>query len=121
MKIAGTAGLIALSLLSAPSARSAELLMLEQPGCAWCARFDAEIAPAWPKTAEGKRAPLRRVDITGDWPADLAEIRKERFTPTFVLIDGGKELGRLRGYVGDQFFWYLVGEMIALLPPDEGG
>lgn len=121
MKIAGTAGLVALSLLFAPNAQSAELLMLEQPGCVWCARFDAEIAPAWPKTAEGQRAPLRRVDITGDWPADLADIRKERFTPTFVLMDDGKELGRLRGYVGDQFFWYRIGELLALLPPDDGG
>ena len=32
MKIAGTAGLFALSLLFAPNAQSAELLMLEQPG-----------------------------------------------------------------------------------------
>ena len=38
-------------------ASAAELLMMEQPGCAWCARFDAEIAPAWPKTEEGRRAP----------------------------------------------------------------
>jgi thioredoxin-related protein len=95
--------------------------MLEQPGCVWCARFDAEIAPAWPKTAEGRRAPLRRVDITADWPADLAGMRKERFTPTFVLIDDGKEIGRLRGYVGDQFFWYRIGELIALLPPADDG
>ncbi len=93
--------------------------MLEQPGCAWCARFDAEIAPAWPKTEEGRRAPLRRVDITREWPADLTAIARERFTPTFVLIDRGKEIGRIRGYVGDEFFWYRIGELIALLPEDD--
>lgn len=98
------------------TAAAAELLMLEQPGCVWCARFNAEIAPAWPKTDEGKRAPLRRVDITGPWPADLAGVQKERFTPTFVLMDNGKEIGRLRGYVGDEFFWYRIGEIIAKLP-----
>ena len=106
----------AASLLSSPSL-AAELLMLEQPGCVWCARFNAEIAPAWPKTEEGMRAPLRRVDITQPWPADLDDIQKERFTPTFVLVDGGREIGRIRGYVGDEFFWYRVGEIIALLPP----
>ncbi|MGI6854944.1 transcriptional regulator [Mesorhizobium sp. 1B3] len=97
-------------------APAAELVMLEQPGCVWCARFDAEIAPAWPKTEEGRRAPLRRVDITQGWPPDLAEIAKERFTPTFVLVHDGKEIGRIRGYVGNEFFWYRVGELIALLP-----
>lgn len=99
-------------------AGAAELLMLEQPGCVWCARFNAEIAPAWPKTDEGRRAPLRRVDITKEWPADLGYVAKERFTPTFVLVDGGKEIGRIRGYVGDEFFWYRVGELIALLPAE---
>ena len=100
-------------------ASAAELLMLEQPGCVWCARFDAEIAPAWPNTEEGRRAPLRRVDITQPWPGDLEHIAKERFTPTFVLVEEGREIGRLRGYVGDEFFWYRIGELIALLPASE--
>lgn len=99
-------------------ADAAELLMLEQPGCVWCARFNAEIAPAWPKTEEGKLAPLRRVDITAPWPEDLAGVRKERFTPTFVLMQDGQELGRLRGYVGDEFFWYRIGELLAKLRPE---
>lgn len=95
---------------------AAELIMLEQPGCPWCARFNAEIAPAWSKTEEGQRAPLRRVDITEPWPEDLAGIPKERFTPTFILLESGREIGRLRGYAGDQFFWYLIGELIEQLP-----
>jgi hypothetical protein len=97
-------------------AAAAELVMLEQPGCAWCARFNAEIAPAWPKTEEGRLAPLRRVDITQDWPEDLTGVSKERFTPTFILIDDGVEVGRLRGYVGNEFFWYRIGELLARLP-----
>lgn len=118
MKVLGLAlsAFLAVSACAAWPARAAELVMMEQPGCVWCARFNAEIAPAWPKTAEGRRAPLRRVDITERWPADLAEIQKERFTPTFVLIDEGREIGRIRGYVGDEFFWYRIGELIALLP-----
>lgn len=95
---------------------AAELIMLERPGCPWCARFDAEIAPAWPNTAEGQRAPLRRVDITEPWPEDLAGIQKEIFTPTFILMEEGKEIGRLRGYAGNEFFWYLIGDLIAKLP-----
>lgn len=105
-----------MALFAATWTGAAELLMMEQPGCVWCARFNEEIAPAWPKTEEGRTTPLRRVDITGKWPDDLAHIAKERFTPTFVLVDDGKEIGRIRGYVGDEFFWYRIGELIALLP-----
>lgn len=103
------------------SAQAAELLMLEQPGCGWCARFNAEIAPAWPNTAEGRRAPLRRVDITRDWPGDLKDIDRDRFTPTFILVESGREIGRIRGYPGDEFFWYLAGELIAKLPRGSEG
>lgn len=110
-------GLAALAIAAGPNCgRGAELVMLEQPGCVWCARFNAEIAPTWPKTDEGRMAPLRRIDITQAWPEDLEAIAKERLTPTFVLVDDGTEIGRIRGYPGDEFFWYLVGELLALLP-----
>lgn len=114
----GRSALLAFATWGAAPLGAAELLMLEQPGCVWCAQFDKEIAPAWPKTEEGERAPLRRVDITEPWPDDLAGIQKERFTPTFVLLHQGQELGRIRGYPGDQFFWYRIGELLDLLPDE---
>jgi hypothetical protein len=96
--------------------RAAQLIMLEQPGCAWCKRWNAEIAPIYPKTPEGQRAPLRRVDITKPWPDDLQSVPSDRFTPTFVLVHDGKEVDRMRGYVGDEFFWVLLEEMLNRLP-----
>ncbi len=106
------------------AAHAAELVVMQQPGCAWCAHFEAEIAPAYPNSEEGRRAPLRRVDITGQWPADLAAVTPEHFTPTFVLVDKGIEVARLRGYPGDQFFWFLIDVMLKKLPATaskEGG
>ncbi|MEC9342532.1 MAG: transcriptional regulator [Pseudomonadota bacterium] len=95
--------------------------MIEQAGCAWCARWNAEIGPAYARTDQGRRAPLRRVDLHAPWPDDLAAIRPERFTPTFVLVDNGEEIGRMRGYAGDEFFWVLLDEMLGRLdkPPDD--
>ena len=98
---------------------AAELVMLERPGCVWCRKWNEEIAPIYPKTPESKQAPLRRVDITRPWPADLAAIRADVYTPTFVLVADGREIDRLRGYPGDEFFWALLNEMLAKLP--EGG
>ena len=91
--------------LSLSSARAAELVMFEQPGCVWCQRFDKEIAPTYGKTEEGLRAPLRHVDIDNPLPPDLAFIQLERFTPVFVLVDKGHEIGRIRGYGGEEMFW----------------
>lgn len=102
-------------------AMAAELVMFEQAGCAWCLRWNNEIGPAYPNTPEAKIAPLRRVDIHKPLPADLAGIRAERFTPTFVLVENGKEIGRMRGYTGDQFFWFLLGEMLGKLDTPKSG
>lgn len=79
--------------------------MFEQPGCPWCEAFDREIAPIYPKTDEGKRAPLRRVNIYRDLPPDLAFLSVERLTPLFILVDRGQEIGRIRGYPGEDHFW----------------
>lgn len=104
-----------LALLALAPARAAELVIFEQRGCAWCAAFDREIAPTYPRTAEGRRAPLRRVDLGKPLPADLAFLTVERLSPVFVLVDAGREIGRIRGYPGEDHFWGLVGELIARL------
>jgi len=100
-------GAISIALSLAP-ARAAELVMFEQAGCAWCETFDREIAPTYGKTEEGLRAPLRRVDTAQPVPPDLAFIETERLTPLFVLVDRGREIGRIRGYPGEDFFWGLL-------------
>ena len=110
---------VILALVSAASARAAELVMFEQKGCVWCERFDRDIAPAYEKTDEGKRAPLRRVDIAQPLPPDIAFIRRERYTPVFVLVEGGREFGRIRGYPGDTFFWGLLANLIDKLDRGE--
>jgi len=105
--------------LSVSSARAAELVMFEQAGCAWCEAFDREIAPIYGKTDEGARAPLRRVNSSQAVPPELGFIDVERLTPLFVLVDNGREIGRIRGYPGEDSFWGLLGVLIKKL--DESG
>jgi hypothetical protein len=102
---------------AAPAA-AAELIMFEQAGCPFCRRFDREIAPKLPSTAEGRRAPLRRVDIHGPRPADLAWLEPARLTPTFVLVEGGREVGRILGYAGEDFFWPRFEALVRRLPAE---
>ena len=37
----------------------------------------------------------------------------------FVLIDQGREIGRIRGYPGDTFFWGLLANLIERLERGE--
>ncbi|MGY4309296.1 hypothetical protein ACVIJ6_006539 [Bradyrhizobium sp. USDA 4369] len=112
LKIAKLASAVAAGLcLSLPAAAS-ELVMFERAGCGWCARFNAEIVPIYAKTDEGRALPLRRVDLSQPMPADLAGIDPGAFTPTFVVVDQGREIGRIRGYPGDAFFFGLLGRIM---------
>lgn len=103
-----------IAMLTAATSAQAQLalVMVEAPGCVWCARWNDEIGPAYARTDEGRRAPLRRVDLSRGWPADLAQVTPERVTPTFILLDGPVEVARLRGYTGADFFWPLLAEML---------
>ncbi|MCB0059030.1 MAG: thioredoxin [Rhodobiaceae bacterium] len=112
--------LLALVVLAAAAvvrvpAGAAELVMFEKDGCGWCEEWHRTIAPIYPKTAEGRIAPLRRVDMNSPRPDDLAGISVGPYTPTFVLVDNGKEVGRITGYPGEDFFWGLLAQIVGKL------
>jgi thioredoxin-related protein len=56
------------------------------------------------------------VNIHDPLPKDLSFLVKGGYTPTFVLVDKGKEIGRIRGYPGESFFWGLLSVIIEKLP-----
>jgi len=107
--------LFLIATLTAPVVAWSEtrLMMAEEPGCVWCARWNREIGEIYDKTGEGAAAPLRRVDITDPIPADITIARSINFTPTFVLLIDGHEVSRLEGYPGEDFFWGLLGQMLS--------
>lgn len=110
--------LIALCLPAAAEAPQLKLLMIEQPGCTYCARWDAEIAPAYPKTEEGQAAPLQRHQLNDPVPEGMQLTSPPVFTPTFILLADGTETGRIQGYPGADFFWPLLAGLIAKAPKE---
>ena len=107
---------LALSGVSALPARAAELVMYELANCPWCLLFHREIGSAYGRSPEGKRAPLRIVDIKAP-PADIQLAAPVRSSPTFVLVEAGREVGRITGYPGADFFWDMLTEQLAKLEP----
>lgn len=88
------------------------LLMVQKRGCAFCAAWDREIAPGYAASAEGRSAPLLRVDIDGPWPDGLALASRPFATPTFVLLQEGIEIGRIQGYPGAARFHPQLAAML---------
>jgi hypothetical protein len=113
----GALTLLAALFTSVVGVLAAELLMFDDPGCVWCRRWNAEIAPSYPKTREGQQAPLRRVPIRDQARAGVALARPINATPTFVLVEDGQEVGRIDGYAGRDFFYPMLAELLRRIPP----
>lgn len=101
--------------LATPALHAAELIVVESDDCPYCVQFHAEVGEIYPKTEEGKRAPLRTWQLGTPFPENYLMKEPVTFTPTFILIDNNKEVDRLVGYQGDEFFWYLINEMLGKL------
>lgn len=104
-----------LGLLAAASpqpGQAAELVMFETRSCPWCAAWHRDVGGIYHKTAESRSAPLRRVDLDALRPPDLVAVRRVVYTPTFVLMDEGREIGRIQGYPGADHFWGLLGGLL---------
>ena len=96
-----------LALLPAAAPAETVLLMAEKSGCYWCAKWHQELGGIYPKTPEGRTAPLLRYELNAASPdAELA--RTVQYTPTFILVDDGQEVGRIEGYPGEDFFWGML-------------
>lgn len=113
-----TLGLLAAALAWPAHMQASELLMFEREGCVWCQRWDRDVGSIYHKTAEAKLLPLRRINTESQAARDITLASPVRYTPTFVVVDNGREIGRITGYVSDDAFWGLLAALATrIIPP----
>lgn len=95
---------------TAAAASGVELIMVEEVGCRFCRRWDAEIGHAYAKSAEGRFAPLKRVRREAP---EVKGLKPVVYTPTFIVMRGGEEIGRVTGYPGRDYFWPELDEILS--------
>jgi len=109
-----TIGALCILVTLASGTNAAELVMYRRDGCPWCAKWDREIGPIYPKTDFSKRAPLRLINLDHDRDLPITH-GAIRYTPTFVLVENAKEVGRIEGYPGEDFFWPRLSNLLEAL------
>lgn len=97
------------------ASQAAELLMFERDGCVWCQRWDRDVGQIYGKTDEARLLPLRRINIDKQSDAGIVLTSAVRYTPTFVVADQGREIGRMTGFISDDAFWGLLGTFVSRL------
>ncbi|MGE0745695.1 MAG: thioredoxin family protein [Rhodospirillales bacterium] len=92
----------------AGAAAAAELVVFSQKGCVYCAAWERDVGRIFDRTDEARLVGLRRVDMDAPRPADLAAVAPVRVSPTFVVVEDGREIGRILGYRDQDQFWGLL-------------
>lgn len=107
--------------LAVSAAAETTLLMFEEIGCPYCEQWRAEVGVVYAKTAEGKRAPIKIILLGDPLPEGVTIGIEPFYTPTFVLLDDGAEVGRIEGYPGEAFFYGMLERMLNNLDKQKAG
>lgn len=91
-------------------AEAATLIMVDDPACHYCRRWNKEVGGGYGRTGEGRAAPLQRVRRDSKILRGFAPVV---YTPTFILVRDGREVGRITGYPGQLYFWEELSQMMS--------
>jgi len=86
------------------------LIMVEEKGCRYCIKWDADVGSGYQKSDEGRFAPLKRVKRGA---AAIRSFNPVVYTPTFIVVRSGEEIGRITGYPGRAYFWSELKVLLA--------
>jgi hypothetical protein len=59
-----------------------------------------------------------RLQLRDPLPDNISLMSRPRYTPTFVVVQDGTEVGRIEGYPGEDFFWGLLGRILEQEAPN---
>ena len=76
--------------------------------CVFCKAWERDVGSLYGDTEYAKKAPLFKIDISL-FSEHFTDVTKNvSVTPTFILMSGNDEVGRIVGYQNrDMFFWAL--------------
>lgn len=86
------------------------LIMVDEAGCSYCRKFDAEVGGSYNRTAQGRFAPMVKVRRKA---RELSGFNPVIYTPTFILVRRNEELGRITGYPGAENFYAELDGLLA--------
>lgn len=94
------------------SKMDAELLVFEAKGCTYCFIFRRDVVPNYLQSPRARDVPMRFIDVR---KADMSQLplRAPLTTlPTVVLMQNGREVDRITGYMGPEPFFHMVSRLM---------
>ena len=97
-------------------ASNLELIVMEAEGCTYCELFRRDVLPSYQASERAKDMPIRFLDINDAIPEALGLDSGIDIVPTFVVIKNHKEVGRIPGYMGPEYFFHSINHLVATAP-----
>jgi hypothetical protein len=89
-----------------------ELVVFEANGCTYCEVFRRQVLPLYRATEKGKQAPIRFVNLSYADESKMGLSEPITIVPTAVLLEEGRERGRVTGYTGPDVFLDMVTQIM---------
>jgi len=96
--------------------RTFELIVVEADGCIYCNIFRRDVLPAYETSEQGKKVPVRFVDVNDIDAGHLDFNTSVDIVPTFVVTKSRHEVGRISGYVGPEDFFHSINYLVGSAP-----
>ena len=107
----------ALALPFAASLQTAEadsrLIMVTSDYCPSCQAWELDVGKVYDKSPYATSLPLTRVEIGSKMPGGVTFQKPVVGTPTFLIIRNGQEIGRQKGYLDAEMFWWWLSDYTA--------
>ena len=92
------------------SANELKILMFDSNFCMFCEAWEQEIGIVFEKSDYAKYFQLMRRDRSKQDQINIDLKSTVIGTPTFVIINKNREIGRIVGYSGAEMFWWQLSE-----------
>lgn len=89
-----------------------EILVVEIDNCIYCGLFRRDVAPTYKVSSRAKTIPMRFIDINAPDVDRLALTAPIDSVPTVLVVENGRELGRIAGYVGPEIFFHSLSRLL---------
>lgn len=93
-----------------------ELLVVEVDNCIYCGLFRRDVASTYKTSVRAKAVPMRFVDLNAPDVDRLSLKSPIDSVPTVLVVENGREVGRIAGYVGPEIFFHSLSRLL----PDQG-
>ena len=85
-----------------------ELVVVETPTCAYCRSFRQNLLPAYAASSRAKDTPIRFLNYKEVAKSGISLLQPISIVPTVLVIDDGREIGRIPGLTGQDLFFKSI-------------